>query len=59
MTNKKVADVGKKDTSQKKEQGDDFFERLQAIYPTMTLDEIGDLLFNKYLYRRKFKMPNQ
>ena len=36
MTNKKVADVVKKDTSQKEEQGDDFFERLQAIYPTMT-----------------------
>lgn len=46
-----------KKTEKKVPPSEDFFERLQEIYPTMTLDEIGDLLLNTYLYKGKFKMP--
>jgi len=30
---------------------------LKKNNPGLTLDQIGDLFFNKFLYRRKFKMP--
>ena len=60
MKNKKTATACKNDlieNEEKESSSEDFFERLQEIYPTMTLDEIGDFLLNTYLYQRKFKMP--
>ena len=55
MNKKKVADSK---TSSQVDEPKDFIEQLKEIYPTKTLDEIGDLLLNQYLYKRKIRIPN-
>lgn len=32
---------------------------LKENHPGLTLDQIGDLFFNKFLYRRKFIFPKK
>ena len=61
QTSKKTEIIEEEITAEQAErkcQSDDLFKRMQENNPTMTLDEIGDFFLNKYLYKRKFKMPN-
>ena len=62
MKNEKSTENSKSSNAQiidEPERWEEGVKLLKKNHPGLTLDQIGDLFFNKYLYRRKFIFPQK